>query len=167
MSFEDRFRVQKCLMLLDEDADMGSLKKRIKFQKTIYLLEAFGANLNYHFSWYLRGPYSTSLADDGYALYSLEPESRLELANDVNVDSDKVPIEKMKAFLKELRLVLDAKSESSRLELAASLHFLSNYTLNRQGGFEKAYLQLSYHKPRFRKQEAFRMWKLMEKYNLV
>lgn len=167
MSFEDRFRVQKCLLLLDEDVDMSTLNKRIEFQKTIYLLKAFGINLNYYFSWYLRGPYSTTLADDGYALHSLEPESRLELANDVDIDSDTDSIRKMKNFIEDLRVALNAKSESSRLELAASLHFLSHYTLNGVGGFERAYQQLSYHKPRFRKQEALRVWRLMEQHDLV
>lgn len=167
MSFEDRFKVQKCFTLLNKDVDMSTLDKRIIFQKTIYLLKAFGVNLNYYFSWYLRGPYSTTLADDGYALNSLEPESRLELTHDVDVESDMVFINKTKDFIKDLEENLQTRNERSRLELSASLHFLSKYTLNGKGGFERAYQRLRFHKPRFNKREASCVWKLMEKHKLI
>ena len=39
---------------------------RLRFQKTVYLLQAFGINRGYDFSWYLRGPYRSLAAHGGY-----------------------------------------------------------------------------------------------------
>ena len=47
---------------------MASLEDRKKFQKTIYLLQAFGIDLGYEFIWYLHGPYSPELTRVGYAI---------------------------------------------------------------------------------------------------
>jgi uncharacterized protein YwgA len=46
----------------------SSFNDRLIFQKTIYLLQAFGLYLGYYFSWYIHGPYSTTLTRDGFAL---------------------------------------------------------------------------------------------------
>lgn len=43
------------------DKDYGS---RFKIQKITYLCKSMGIHLNYHFSLYLSGPYSTSLTRD-------------------------------------------------------------------------------------------------------
>jgi len=37
-------------------------------QKAIYLAQTRGADLSYRFSWYINGPYSTSLADTYYKI---------------------------------------------------------------------------------------------------
>lgn len=42
------------------------LKNRIILQKTIYLLDIAGMGLGYRFSYYIYGPYSSTLADDAY-----------------------------------------------------------------------------------------------------
>ena len=46
--------------------EMNTFDNRIKFQKLIYILESIGINFDYSFSWYVRGPYSSSLASDGF-----------------------------------------------------------------------------------------------------
>lgn len=43
-------------------------RDRIAMQKAVYLAQTTGADLGYRFSWYLNGPYSTSLADTYYQL---------------------------------------------------------------------------------------------------
>jgi len=50
--------------------DAGSFESRLRIQKSVYLLEALGVKemKNYGFSYYVRGPYSPSLAKDYYAL---------------------------------------------------------------------------------------------------
>src|SRR5689334_9264229 len=49
-------------------ADTGSLEDRVKLQKAVYLAQAAGLSLGYRYSWYVRGPYSTDLTKDYFAL---------------------------------------------------------------------------------------------------
>jgi len=39
---------------------------RLKLQKYVFLAKHFGFNHNYHYNLYIRGPYSSDLADDYY-----------------------------------------------------------------------------------------------------
>ena len=50
------------------DFRMTDFSDRLRLQKFIYLLQAHGIYLGYDFSWYLRGPYCTTLAAAGFAL---------------------------------------------------------------------------------------------------
>lgn len=47
---------------------VSSKGARIAMQKAIYLAQIRGADLGYRFSWYLNGPYSSSLADTYYLI---------------------------------------------------------------------------------------------------
>ncbi len=49
---------------LGETSDISSVSERLRLQKAVYLTQALGLNLGYHYSWYLRRPYSTSLTQD-------------------------------------------------------------------------------------------------------
>jgi uncharacterized protein YwgA len=53
---------------LGESSDISSLDDRKRIQKAIYLGQRTGVDLGYRFGWYIRGPYSTSLARDYYQL---------------------------------------------------------------------------------------------------
>ena len=87
---------------------------RLRFQKTVYLLQAFGINRGYDFSWWLRGPYCTLAAHDGYDLrdvYDLIPTgSRVFRSDKAN-----------KSFKRFCQFV-DGKSTRD-LEIAVSLHY--------------------------------------------
>lgn len=87
---------------------------RIRFQKTVYLLQAFGINRGYDFSWYLREPYCTLAAHDGYDLrdvyYSIPTGSRVFKNSKANKKFDR--------FCKFVR-----DKSTSYLEIAASLHY--------------------------------------------
>jgi uncharacterized protein YwgA len=52
---------------------MRSFRDRLIFQKTTYLLQAFGVYLGYGFSWYIYGPYSPSLTKDGFSILPVYP----------------------------------------------------------------------------------------------
>lgn len=41
---------------------------RMRLQKTVYFLQAFGINRGYEFGWYMRGPYCSLVAMDGFDL---------------------------------------------------------------------------------------------------
>src|SRR6185295_9114270 len=58
---------------LGENAEISSVEDRLRIQKAVYLAQLGGADLGYRYSWYLKGPYSTTLTQDYYALHkSLE-----------------------------------------------------------------------------------------------
>jgi uncharacterized protein YwgA len=52
----------------DSKSFQSDFNSRLVLQKTIYLMEQFGLNIGYYFSWYLRGPYSPALTRDAYEL---------------------------------------------------------------------------------------------------
>lgn len=95
--------------------DMKTFSGRVIFQKTGYLLQAFGFHLGYRFNWYIRGPYCPNLATDGYELvekyekipevYFAEPEAEA-------------------LFRRYLSFLGDRKNDVHWLELLASIHFL-------------------------------------------
>lgn len=53
---------------LEESDDISNVNDRLRIQKAIYLAQAAGIGLGYHYSWYVKGPYSTSLTQDYYKL---------------------------------------------------------------------------------------------------
>lgn len=93
-----------------------SLAERKKFQKTIYLIQAFDIPLGYSFNWYLHGPYSPDLAEVGYALadiYDHVDEARFQ------------EMETEQQFQSFLDYVGPIKEDVLGLEAAASLHFIA------------------------------------------
>lgn len=55
--------------------EMGSLDERIRVQKITYLAQCFGLELDYKFSWYIRGPYSKDVTKSGFEIY----ENKIDL----------------------------------------------------------------------------------------
>jgi len=90
---------------------------RLIIQKTVYMLQAFGLNIGYHFSWYLKGPYSTGLTTDAYNLQSEQPQC-LEM-------SLRFPNREVEdAFNKYMEFMSDKRNDAHRLEIIASVHYL-------------------------------------------
>ncbi len=92
---------------------------RLKLQKTIYLLEAYGMQLGYGFSWYKYGPYSRDLVDDAYIVLRSE-KSEYEKMTDSWRFSDKTN-QKIKDFKESFSPVLN---NLNQLELVASVDFV-------------------------------------------
>jgi uncharacterized protein YwgA len=106
-------KLEQSLKLLGVDTDMETFSNRKRLQKLTYLLDVFGIKLGFKFSWYLHGPYSTSLTK---VLYKKNEE---ELKRDVkDYKEDKKKIESLKKFLGR-----DINS-SNTLELIVSLHYI-------------------------------------------
>lgn len=87
---------------------------RLRFQKTVYLLQAFGINMGYEFAWILRGPYCTLAARDGYDLRdvydSIPTGGKVFKSGSAN-----------KAFKKFCRYV--GNKSTRDLEIAVYLHY--------------------------------------------
>lgn len=93
----------------------SSFDSRLIFQKTVYLLQAFGLYLGFKFSWYLRGPYSPTLAHDGYELAQMTQD--IPLARFTRLQSER----KLKQFIDFLG---SRKNDPDWLEILASIHLL-------------------------------------------
>lgn len=100
----------------DYDFSMTHFDERLKLQKLIYLLQAFGVYLGYDFSWYLRGPYCSLLAHNGFSLEEIYDK----IPKDIKL-KDK---EDQKKFYRFQNFV-KAKTVDD-LEIAASIHYLKN-----------------------------------------
>lgn len=112
----DRIEILGGLLKRVKNFSMQKLEDRIIFQKTIYFLQHITVNLNYDFIWYLYGPYSTELADDGFKLIG-------KINAIKEVCGDKSFEEKFSNFLNFLG---NKRNDFMWLELLASIHFLAN-----------------------------------------
>ena len=102
----------------DVDFSMSTFDDRLRLQKLIYLLQTFGIYLGYDFSWYIRGPYCSTLSTNGFALrdiYSKIPSGKVKFEN----PSVQQKFEKFQNFIK------DRTVDEQFLEIAASLHNLN------------------------------------------
>lgn len=134
---------------------MSTFEARLRFQKTVYLLQAFGINRGYDFSWYLRGPYCSLAAHDGYGLrgvYDLIPDGgppfKSARANE--------------AFKKFCHFIYG--KEIDELEIAASLHYLKHAE---QWDDERVKKAVEDKQDRFTRNMVDREWDNMEANGLV
>ena len=97
--------------------DMSCHAGRLAFQKSVYLLQAFGVYIGYGFSWYIRGPYSARLARHGFALQRIY--AQIPIAGSF---SDRPTRARFGRFLD---FMADKKDDPARLEALASAHFVS------------------------------------------
>lgn len=90
--------------------------KRLILQKAIYLLQAFGLNIGYRYSWYLRGPYCPDLTKVAYSV-----------ANDYDPHafSKFCDAQDEERFCEFLRFLGDKKDDQEWMEVTASIHFLA------------------------------------------
>lgn len=134
---------------------MDEFEDRLKIQKTLYLLQSFGIYLGYDFSWYLRGPYCTSLTTNAFALEDIYDD----IPKDTKVkfkDSNK-----QKLFINFLKLV---KGKSiDELEIIALLHYLKQI----KGDDDKIKKVVENKQKRFTENQVNNMWDELKKWNLL
>lgn len=93
---------------------------RLVLQKAVYLAQAAGIGLGYHYRWYLYGPYSPALTRDAYAV-----AMDLAAGNDESKGwrLDETSVERLEG-VKPLFCEEDRGELPRWLELLASVHFL-------------------------------------------
>jgi len=117
------FDIEEFLKGFKDDFD-----KRLEVQKAVYLLQESGADLGYHFSWYLRGPYSPSLADDAYSL--LGPQMKHSRKEPQSVGREtKEKFQSLMNIIK--RKSPTTKDESRWLEILSSVHYVMKHSYPR------------------------------------
>ncbi len=125
---------------LDYRNPVKSLEDRIILQKSIYLLKTLGYDMKFHFNWYLKGPYSPQLADQGYSLQNAfsspvlegkilkwlnEIQSKqdyLNLMKGLLLPRSDLPLDKFKQLKADLKTV--ELKEVDSMEIAASLIYI-------------------------------------------
>jgi uncharacterized protein YwgA len=117
------FDIEEFLKGFKDDFD-----KRLEVQKAVYLMQESGADLGYHFSWYLRGPYSPSLADDAYSLLGLQMKHFRKETQSVGRDTK----EKFRNLLNIIKKKSSTTKDESRwLEILSSVHYVMKHSYPR------------------------------------
>lgn len=111
--------------------DIEKFEHRLRLQKYVFLSKFFGFNHDYSYSIYLRGPYSSALADDYYKLAEFYPSYK----EDYRKEFGEFNTEKFMEVIEE--------KDGKWLEIAATI--LSVYESYRKkfGGAELIELVLS------------------------
>lgn len=97
---------------------MHDFDHRLRIQKFVYLLQSFDVYLGYDYSWYLRGPYCSTLAASGFALaefYDNIPQGVRMAFSSPAVNN---------RFENFKRFIDGRENDTDFLEIAASFHFL-------------------------------------------
>lgn len=110
------------LSSLGIDDDISTVDDRKRVQKAVYLGQVAGADLGYRFSWYLMGPYSTTLTDDYYCMDAKKTDVE-QLAQGKGLHPSYA------AVLEQIRPILQKPlafplADEKWLELLASYHYL-------------------------------------------
>lgn len=100
---------------------MDTFDDRLRLQKFIYLLQAHGVYLGYDFSWYLRGPYCSSLATDGFILDDIYADMKADSREDKTEFANSFIQKRFERFAK---FIGSKVCDRVFLEVAASLHIL-------------------------------------------
>lgn len=103
--------------------DMSTFSGRLALQKHVYLMQLFGIDLGYRFSWYLHGPYSPALAERGF-----EVEERKETINQLleNVTLEEWVQDRLRKYQELVNAKPDGTPMDLWLEVLASLHYLKH-----------------------------------------
>lgn len=126
MMLDKAVELKVCLDALGCEINMNSFDSRLMLQKCTYLLQACGVNLGYGFNWYLRGPYSSYLADVGfYASREIDTVTKKMQ----NVKLKKWAVDRINVCKK---LIYNSRPKNVSaldwVELLASLYYLKNDT---------------------------------------
>lgn len=101
--------------IIGRELNINNYDDRLTLQKLTCILKAVGIDFGYKFSWYIKGPYSPSLATDAYDSYRSPNKP-------VNISYS----QKEEKTMKEIKDIFSEETKSSDdLELIASILYLS------------------------------------------
>jgi uncharacterized protein YwgA len=98
----------------------STIEERMQLQKIVYLIQAGGIHLGYGFGWNKYGPYSQDLANDAYAVLSVEPDKYGETKTWVFNAATEKKLKSFEGFLSKLK-----EDRNKMLELVASVDFMN------------------------------------------
>ena len=136
-------KLEQIFQDLGVEQNIETFSERKRLQKLTYLIEVFGMDLGFRFSWYLHGPYDKSLTK--VLFRDQDAMAKLVQARFQREDEKK----------NLLREFLGREIESSRdLELIVSLHYLLTLTRRSNNKDEVAIERLMELKPFFTREEV-------------
>jgi len=149
--------------------DMDSLDGRIMVQKKIYLLQLCGLDLGYRFNWYIRGPYSPSLADSAFEVWNTE-ELVSQITEEYELEDECID------QLNKIKGLINSKSPFSELEdfqwleLLASVHYLRHIAY--MPGFDnqskdEICKKINQLKPYFIEDHINKAWEILDQWGLI
>lgn len=141
---------------------MDTFDDRLRLQKFIYLLQAHGIYLGYDYSWYLRGPYCSSLATDGFILDDIYTDMVRESDTDRTAFANNLIQKRFERFAK---FVSGYETKPEFLEAAASLHY--QLAVNPDAGADEAIRVVANKMPRADKAYVRDIFNMLKKEGLV
>jgi len=94
---------------------------RLVLQKAVYLAQAGGINLGYHYQWYLHGPYSPALTRDAFSMQLEITAGMDDSGRWVLDDASRNRVGQLKQLIPDHA---DPMTRARKPELLASVHFL-------------------------------------------
>jgi uncharacterized protein YwgA len=130
--------------------------ERLILQKTVYLMQTFGLNIGYRYSWYLRGPYSPALTRDAFSL--IQRYDELPTIRFVSENAE----DRFSQFLDFLN---GHSHDEEWLEVVASIHFLFERSSNKDR--ELIWQRIKQKMPTLRRKTYDRCWDELEAMGLL
>ncbi len=109
---------------------LDSFQDRLVLQKAIYLAQAAGVQLGYHYNWYLRSPYSPALTRDAFAVVA---ELKQDVDDSQGCNLDPTSLRRLGELRKLIEQIPPAE-RPTKLELLASVRFLLRSSMTREKG---------------------------------
>jgi len=141
-------KVLSYLRALAIDPQMNSFSQRKRLQKLGFLLKVWGFDVPYRFTWYVHGPYAPGLTQ---LLYDISVTRDRE-GEELTADEEK-GLKAFKNFLGE------DITDSDKLELLASIHFLRTEVSETGTSKDEVLLVMKEKKPYFTKAEIEQGWR--------
>lgn len=157
-----KFKLLSALKKLDHRIEMNSFDKRLVLQKLVYLLQELGLELKNTYGWYMRGPYSREVSNDGFQLLFVQDNSHVP-----EIGPEELPaIDMFKALYADAEEEFEGQNETYILELLASLHFLIEHGYPKPSDRDEALVRFLELKPQF-EEDAEKALELLESHELV
>lgn len=132
--------------VMNRKIDMNNFKDRLILQKMTYLIKKFDKSVNYEFNWYVRGPYSSDVAEDAYNAWKIP-------LPDITPEDNRIA--------QNIKTIQSNKLNEKDFELFASVYYLLDER-NTAEDNEIVFTVLST-KPWFTKEEVFDAIKKIKK----
>lgn len=146
-------KLLSCLKTAGLNPTVDSFSDRKRLQKVVCLMDCVGVELPFVFSWYFRGPYSSSLTDSLYKII----EENISVDEELD-EEEQSKITKIKNFLG------DRINSSDYLELLASLLFLKRKASEVNATNEEVFEFIKKKKPYFSLREIKNCWQDVMKF---
>jgi len=143
---DSKLVLSKCFHILGFRPNMDDFNDRLRLQKIVYLLWGYGIYLGYGFNWYVHGPYSPKLADDGYTI----DDDIFEKGKDITLNNEESIIESLNKFKNIIGV--ENFENPLYLEILASLHYIKKVAFGGKGDYAAISDWLISRKPYLEKQ---------------